>query len=73
MDPDRINDLHLVNLSVRWQAAENFEFTGIVDNLLDKYPPQTTTGVFEQANSNISFYDRYALGRTFTVQARIPF
>lgn len=71
--PDRINDLHLVNLSVRWQAAENFEFTGIVDNLLDKYPPQTTTGIFEQANSNISFYDRYALGRTFTVQARITF
>ncbi|QWC56237.1 TonB-dependent receptor [Erythrobacter sp. 3-20A1M] len=71
--PDRIPDLHLVNLSLRWQAAENFEFTAIVDNLLDKTPPQTTTGIFEQSNTNISFYDRYALGRTYTFQARVKF
>ncbi len=71
--PDRIDDLNLVNLSLRWRAAENFEFTAIVNNLLDKYPPQTTTGVFEQANTNISFYDPYAVGRNFTLQARVKF
>ncbi|MCT2559667.1 TonB-dependent receptor [Tsuneonella sp. YG55] len=71
--PDRIPDLHLVNLSLRWKATDNFEFTAIVNNLLDKYPPQTTTGIFEQANTNISFYDPYALGRNYTVQARVRF
>lgn len=69
--PDRIDDLNLVNLSLRWKATENFELTAIVNNVLDKYPPQTTTGVFEQANTNINFYDPYALGRTWTMQARI--
>ena len=69
--PDRIPDLNLVNLSVSWKAAENFELTAIVNNVLDKYPPQTTTGYFEQANTNISFYDAYALGRTWTIQARV--
>lgn len=71
--PDRIPDLNLVNLSLRWQATERFELTTIVNNLLDKYPPQTTTGIFEQSNTNISFYDAYALGRTWTVQARVKF
>lgn len=71
--PDRIDDLHLVNLSLRWSAAENFEMTLIANNILDKYPPQTTTGIFEQANTNISFYDPYALGRNYTIQARLKF
>jgi outer membrane receptor protein involved in Fe transport len=71
--PDRIPDLNVVNLSLRWKASDKFEITGIVNNLLNKYPPQTTTGFFEQANTNISFYDAYAVGRNFTVQARVNF
>lgn len=71
--PDRIPDLSLVNLSLRWRAAENFEFTTIVNNVFDKYPRQTTTGYFEQANTNINFYDPYALGRTWTIQGRVKF
>jgi outer membrane receptor protein involved in Fe transport len=69
----RIPDLHLVNLSLRAQVSDKFEITGIVNNLLNKYPPQTLTGTFEQANTNISFYDAYALGRNYTIQARIKF
>lgn len=72
-DDARIPDLNLINLSLRAQIAENFELTGIVNNLLDKYPPQTPTGYFEQANTNINFYDPYALGRNFTIQARVRF
>ncbi len=71
--PDRIPDLHLVNASVRFDVTEGFELTAIVNNILDKYPPQTTTGIFEQANTNINFYDPYALGRNFTIQGRIKF
>lgn len=72
-DEARIPDLNLVNLSLRWQAAENFDFTFIANNILNEFPPQTATGIFEQANSNISFYDPYALGRNYTVQARVKF
>lgn len=71
--PSRIPDLNLVNLSLRYQVSDNFELTGIVNNLLDKFPPQTVTGFFEQANTNINFYDPYALGRNYTMQARIRF
>lgn len=72
-DSARIPDLNLINLSLRVRATENIEITGIVDNLLDKFPPQTATGFFEQANTNINFFDPYALGRSYTVQARLRF
>ncbi|MFL9841269.1 TonB-dependent receptor [Sphingomonas sp. ST-64] len=67
----RVPDLNLVNLSLRYAVTDNFELTGIVNNLLDKFPPQTAGGFFEQANTNINFYDSYALGRNFTFQAKI--
>ena len=69
----RIPDLHLVNLSLRYNVSDHFELTGIINNLLNFYPPQTATGFFEQANTNINFYDAYALGRNFTIQARVRF
>jgi iron complex outermembrane receptor protein len=72
-DSARIPDLNLLNLSLRQQIGDNFEFTAIVNNLLNKYPPVTATGYFEQANTNISFYDPYALGRNYTIQARVKF
>jgi iron complex outermembrane recepter protein len=72
-DAARIPDLNLVNVSLRQRIGDNFEITGIVNNLLGYLPPQTPTGVLEQSNTNISFYDPYALGRNFTIQARIKF
>ena len=72
-DSGRIADLNLVNLSLRVRVSDAFEITGIVDNLLDKLPPRTITGQQEAANTNISFYDSYAIGRTYSVQARVRF
>ncbi|MEY4056458.1 MAG: hypothetical protein RL519_1793 [Pseudomonadota bacterium] len=69
----RIPSLNLVNLSVKLAITDNFEITGIANNVLNKLPPQTPTGIFEQANTNISFYDPYALGRDFMIQARVRF
>ena len=69
----RIPDLNLINLSLRYQFNDHFELTGIVNNLLDKFPKPTITGVLEQASTNINFYDPYALGRNYPVQARIRF
>ena len=70
----RIPDLQLVGLQLRYAVNDHFELTGIVNNLLGKRPPKTITGVLaDQDNTNIEFYDPYALGRTYTMQAKIRF
>ena len=70
---DRVPDLSFVDLSLRWQPSERFEFTGIVSNIFNKFPRQTVTGVFEQANTNAAFFSPIALGRAYTFQAKVRF
>lgn len=69
----RVPDLHVVDLSLRYNVNENFSLTGIVNNVLGERPPQTAVGTFDQANSNVSFYSPLLLGRTFTMQAIVNF
>ena len=69
----RIPDLNTVDLSARWDVNERFSLTGIVNNLFDKYPPQTVGGTFEQANTNASFFSPYILGRSYSMQGRVRF
>lgn len=69
----RIPDFSVINASLRFNVTDNFELTAIVNNLFNKYPKPTYTGFFEQANTNINFYDGYALGRNYTLQARVKF
>lgn len=69
----RIPDLHSVDLSARYRVTDNVSLSLIVDNVLNKLPPQTATGTFEQANTNVSFYEPYLLGRGWTIQATVRF
>ncbi len=69
----RIPDLSVIDLSLRYSPSDRFTLTGIVENIFNKFPPQTATGTFEQANTNVSFYNPYVLGRTFTVTAGVKF
>ena len=69
----RVPDLNSVDLSLRYNFGGNFSLTGIVHNVFDELPPQTAVGTFEQANSNVSFYNPLLLGRNFTVQAQVRF
>lgn len=69
----RIPDLHSVDLSARYRVTDNVSMSLIVDNVLNKLPPQTATGTFEQANTNVSFYEPYLLGRGWTIQATVRF
>jgi len=69
----RVPDLHVVDLSLRYDISDKFSLTGIINNVLDEYPEQTATGTFEQANTNVSFFSPLILGRTFTVQATVTF
>jgi outer membrane receptor protein involved in Fe transport len=69
----KIPDLSVFDLSTRLRITDSFSATFIVDNVFDKSPPQTATGTFEQANSNVSFYEPYLLGRGYTIQATFRF
>ena len=69
----RIPDLNAIDVSLRYKVSDNFSTTFIIENITNKLPPQTGTGSFEQANSNVSFYEPYLLGRSFTVQATVKF
>ena len=69
----RIPDLSVFDLSLRYSPSDRLTLTGIVENVFNKFPPQTGTGTFEQANTNVSFYNPYVLGRTFTVTAGVKF
>ena len=69
----RVPDLHVVDLSLRYDISDKFSLTGIINNVLDELPPQTAVGTFEQSNTNVSFYSPLILGRTFTVQATVTF
>jgi outer membrane receptor protein involved in Fe transport len=69
----RVPDLHVIDLSLRYDVSDKFSLTGIINNVLDEYPEQTATGTFEQANTNVSFFAPLILGRTFTVQATVTF
>lgn len=70
---DRTQDLSYFDLSLRWQVSDRFEFTGIVNNILDQRPEQTISGIFEQSNTNASFLSPIILGRSFSMQARLRF
>ena len=69
----RIPDLSVFDLSLRYKVSDHFSTTFIVENVFDKFPPQTGTGTLEQSNTNVSFYEPYILGRTFTMQATVKF
>ena len=69
----KIPDLNVFDLSLRYKVSDHFTTTFIVENFTNKFPPQTATGTFEQANTNASFYEPYLLGRSFTMQATVKF
>ena len=69
----RVPDLHLVDASARVKVRNGLEVTAVVHNLLNIYPQPTVSGTFEQANINASFFAPLALGREFSIGARIAF
>src|SRR5262249_54006964 len=60
-----------VDASLRWNVTDAFTLTGVVNNVLDKSPPQTVTGTFLQANTDPETYR--VLGRSFFITGRYRF
>ena len=69
----RVPDLSFFDLSLRWNLSDRLQVTGIVNNLFDKYPPQTLTGTLEQSNTNAVFFSPLFLGRSYSIQAKVRF
>jgi len=60
-----------VDASVRWNVTDNFQLTGFIGDVFDEGAPQTTEGLFRQANTDVQVYR--PLGRTFSVSAKLRF
>ncbi|MEZ5961215.1 MAG: TonB-dependent receptor [Hyphomonadaceae bacterium] len=59
------------DISARWNVTDNFTLTGVIDNVMDEYPPQTLGGLFSQANTDPQVYR--TLGRSFAISGRYRF
>lgn len=72
---ETINAEHYFDLTLRWQATENFAFTAAVINLFDNDPQvvgnNIGTTAFNSGNTFPSTYD--PLGRRFSITGRISF
>ncbi|HYE43515.1 MAG TPA: TonB-dependent receptor [Caulobacteraceae bacterium] len=69
--PDPQPEASYVDASVRWNVTDNFQLTGFIGNIFDEEAPQTTEGLFSQANTDPQVYR--VLGRTFSISAKLRF
>ncbi|WP_343526535.1 TonB-dependent receptor [Sphingomonas sp.] len=72
---NRIKAYNYLDLGTRIRAGENFEFTVLVTNLLDKQPPIVGSNAgstsYNSGNTYPSTYD--AVGRAFRIGGRVHF
>jgi outer membrane receptor protein involved in Fe transport len=54
-----------------WNVNTNLSLVGNVQNLFDELPPQTGSGIFAQANTDVQTYR--VLGRAFNISAKYKF
>lgn len=66
-------ELSNFDVSARWDVTDTFRLTAVVENVTDEFPPQTATGVFDQANTDAALYAPWVLGRTFAISGRLRF
>ncbi|MBK6704703.1 MAG: TonB-dependent receptor [Caulobacteraceae bacterium] len=69
--PSMTPEASYIDLSARWNVTDNFTLTGVIDNVMDEYPPQTFGGLFSQANTDPQVYR--VLGRSFAISGRYRF
>ncbi|MBC6981186.1 TonB-dependent siderophore receptor [Caulobacter sp. 17J80-11] len=60
-----------IDMSARWDMTDNFQVTAFVGNVFDEKAPQTTEGLFSQANTDPQVYR--VLGRTFSISGKVRF
>ncbi len=67
----KIPGLSYFDLSLRKKIGDNFELTGIVQNLFNQKARKTVGGFFAEGGTDVSYWNPVILGRTFTIQGRV--
>ena len=68
--PD-LKGLSYFDLSLRKKIGDNFELTGIVQNIFNQKAEKTVGGFFAEGGTDISYFNPIILGRYFTIQAKV--
>ncbi|HEV2043239.1 MAG TPA: TonB-dependent receptor, partial [Sphingomicrobium sp.] len=68
--PD-IPGLSYFDLSLRKKIGDNFELTGIVQNMFNQKARKTVGGYFAEGGTDVAYWNPVILGRYFTIQAKV--
>ncbi|QIK96805.1 TonB-dependent receptor [Sphingomonas sp. HDW15A] len=68
--PD-VPGLSYFDLSLRKKIGDNFEITGIVQNLFNQKAKKTVAGFFAEGGTDVAYWNPVILGRYFTLQAKV--
>ena len=66
-----LKGLSYFDLSLRKKIGDNFELTGIVQNLFNQKAEKTAGGFFNEGGTDVSYFNPIILGRYFTIQAKV--
>ena len=59
------------DLSLRKRIGDNFEITGLVQNLFNQKAQKTVAGVLAEGGVDVAYWNPVILGRVFTISARV--
>jgi outer membrane receptor protein involved in Fe transport len=68
--PD-VKGLSYFDLSLRKSIGDNFELTGIVQNLFNQKAEKTAGGFFAEGGVDVAYFNPIILGRYFTIQGKV--
>ena len=63
--------LSYFDLSLRKRIGNNFELTGIVQNLFNAKARKSVGGFFAEGGTDMSYYTPVILGRYFTISGKV--
>ena len=68
---DKLEGLSYFDLSLRKSIGNNFEMTGIVNNIFNQKPKVNVSGILSEGSIDNSYWSPIVLGRYFTIQAKV--
>ncbi len=67
----KVKGLSYFDLSLRKKIGDNFELTGIVNNLFNQKARKTVGGFFAEGGTDVSYWNPVIIGRYFTIAAKV--
>lgn len=67
----KVPGLSYFDLSLRKSIGDNFELTGIVQNMFNQKARKAVGGFFAEGGTDIAYYNPVILGRVFTIQGKV--